>query len=267
MKFETHSGLKGHAALVTGSSQGVGAGIAEALAAAGADVVVHAREPEAGAREVAERCRAHGVQAACVFHDLLGPVEAGADELLGKALGAHAGLDLLVNNAGGFFDAPYLEISAAGLEKTLRLNVVSAYFLTQRFARHWVARGVGGRVVFTGSVNGILAERNSTAYDVSKGAVEMLVRSLAVALAPHGIRVNGMAPGFVATPLSSRALARPGFREWLALHTPNGEVPPAAVCGPAVAFLLSDAAAHICGHMLRVDGGISAWQHPPPPKL
>jgi NAD(P)-dependent dehydrogenase (short-subunit alcohol dehydrogenase family) len=90
----------------------------------------------------------------------------------------------------------------------------------------------------------------------------MMVRTLAVALAPHGIRVNGMAPGLVCTPQTSWLDARPEDRDWIAYHTPNGDVPDAAVCGSAGVYLVSDAAAHVHGQMLFVDGGMSAWQQP-----
>ena len=119
--------------------------------------------------------------------------------------------------------------------------------------------------MLTGSINGVLAEPDHTAYDASKGAVEMLVKSLCVSLAPHGIRVNGLAPGLVETPLTAPALADPAARRWMELHTPNGQVPGAAACGGAAVFLVSDEAEHVQGHMLRIDGGMSAWQQPDPP--
>ncbi len=151
-------------------------------------------------------------------------------------------------------------------ESTFRINVTSGYFLTQYFARRWIEHRVPGRVLFTGSINGILAETVHTAYDASKAAVAGLVRSLCVTLAPHGIRVNSMAPGLVRTPLTNQVLdTNPEALAWMKLHTPNGQVPPAEVCGGAAVFLLSDLAEHIHGQTLYVDGGMSAWQQPDPP--
>jgi NAD(P)-dependent dehydrogenase (short-subunit alcohol dehydrogenase family) len=175
------------------------------------------------------------------------------------------GIDLLVNNAGTYADVPFLEMSVASFERTMRLNVASYFFLTQAFARTWVAQGVAGRVLMIGSINGRLAEPTHAAYDTSKGAVEMMVRSLCVELAPHGIRVNGLAPGLFVTPLTARALSDPRQLAWMRWHTPNGQVPAPDVAGEAAVFLLSDTACHIHGHMLLVDGGMSVWQQPDPP--
>ena len=173
---------------------------------------------------------------------------------------------LLVNNAGTFIDKAFLDMDYQTYQTTMRLNVASGYFLTQAFARRWVTDGIEGRVVFTGSINGFLAEPDHTAYDTSKGAVAAMVRSLCVSLAPHGIRVNSMAPGLVRTPLTGPAIDSNGLDAWMKLHTPNGRVPSADVCGDAVVFLLSDAAGHIHGQTLMVDGGMSVWQQPDPPE-
>lgn len=257
--------LSGHRALVTGSSQGVGRSIALSLAKAGADVVVHGHE--AGTAEAtAEACRELGVRAEAIHADLTADTEDCVDSVFDAANEAIPGIDLLVNNAGGLFDVPFLEMDAERFERTLRLNVEAPYFLVQRFARRWVAEGTRGRIVVTGSINGRLAEQDHTAYDTSKGAVEAMVRTLCVALAPHGIRINGMAPGLVRTPLTNTVLDHDAdFVRWMELHTPNGRVPSSDVCGPTVAFLLSDLAEHVHGQMWLVDGGMSAWQQPDPP--
>ena len=147
----------------------------------------------------------------------------------------------------------------------MNLNVAAGYFLTQAFAQRWVHDGVPGRVVFTGSINGILAEPDHTAYDTSKGAIAAMVRSLCVSLAPHGIRFNSMAPGLVRTPLTNPAIDDQRIGQWMQLHTPNGKVPAPDVCGGAVVFLLSDAAEHVHGQTIYVDGGMSVWQQPDPP--
>jgi len=256
--------LKGHAVLVTGSSKGVGRAIAEACAAAGANVVINGRNLGPEAREVLESCQSHGVSASFVAGDLSGPTQTVVDALFASAIAARPEIDILVNNAGQYFDVPFEQMDVERLEKTMRLNVASAYFLTQRFARHWLAKKVAGRVLFIGSVNGRLAEPVSTAYDISKGAIEMMVKTLAVALAPLNIRVNGLAPGLVRTPQTSWLDEQPDKAGWIAHHTPNGRIPDADVCGPGAVYLVSDAASHVHGHMLMIDGGMSAWQHPEP---
>jgi glucose 1-dehydrogenase len=257
--------LKGHAALVTGSSKGVGRAIAAAFAAAGADVVIHARMLNPEAREVMGRCRGHGVRVSFIPGDLSGEVETAVDGVFQAAIQAHSGIDILVNNAGQYFDVPFLDMDLDRFQKTMRLNVASGYFLTQRFARRWIENQTAGRVLFSGSINGRLAEPVSTAYDTSKGAVEMMVKTLAVALAPHNIRVNGLAPGMVRSASTAWLDGNPEKAAWIADHTPNGRIPDAAVCGPGAVYLVSDAAAHVHGHMLLIDGGMSAWQYPEPP--
>ena len=258
--------LKGHCALITGATQGVGRAIAVALAKAGADVVLHGLRSDQQADQTRAQCAAAGVQVAVVEGDLSSrPVEA-TERLFQEATAAMPGIDLLVNNAGTCLDTMhFLDVSADLFEQTMRLNVHAPFFLTQQFARRWVQQGTQGRVLFTGSINGRLAESNHAAYDTSKGAIEMMVKTLCVSLAPRGIRVNGMAPGLVRTPLTEAFLSDPKAMAWMQMHTPNGAVPGPDVCGEAAAFLLSDAARHIHGQMLLVDGGMSAWQQPDPP--
>lgn len=258
--------LDGRTALVTGGSQGVGAAIAESLARAGCNVVIHGLADDANCRETETRCRDLGVNVSCVFQDLAGPTDEAVRELLGK-IDAHGhAVDTLVNNAGTFCDLPFLDMDLVTLERTLRLNVYAGYFLTQAFARRWIHGGVAGRILFTGSINGVLSEPDHTAYDTSKGAVHAMVRSLCVALAPHRIRVNAIAPGLVVTPLTAAALGDSGVMEWMKLHTPNQQVPGPEVCGSAAVFLLCDEAEHIHGQTLLIDGGMSAWQQPDMPE-
>ncbi len=258
--------LRGRAALVTGSTQGVGRSIAVSLAKAGANVVVHGHPDLSHAADTLAECRALGAQAENISGDLSGETEKCVEAVFHAAIEAMPHIDILVNNAGSLFDVPFLKMTPERYERTMRLNVGAPYFLTQKFAQRWVERGVAGRVLFTGSINGRLAEQMHTAYDTSKGAIEAMVKTLCVSLAPLGIRVNGMAPGLVRTPLTSAVLdSSPRFTRWMELHTPNGQVPHSDVCGPAAAFLVSDLAQHIHGQMLLVDGGMSAWQQPDPP--
>jgi len=256
--------LAGHTALVTGATQGVGAAIARAVARAGADVVLHGLADTPAAQEVADDCRQVGVNVQTVWGDLSGPTLPAIQALTDQADRLAPKIDLLVNNAGGYFDTPFLELDFATFEKTMRLNVYSYFWLTHHYARRWVASGIPGRVLMVGSINGRLAERTHASYDTSKGAVEMMVRTLCAELAAHDIRVNGLAPGLFWTPLTAPALSDPRAMEWMKYHTPNGQVPGPEVAGEAAVFLLSNAARHIHGHMLMVDGGMSIWQQPDP---
>ncbi len=254
--------LAGHAALITGSTKGIGLAIAEAFAAAGAEVVLHGRTQSEAAEQAIAACRQHGSTIDFVTADLSEPNAASVSKLFDRAIKANPKIDILVNNAGQYFDLPFEQMTVDRFGKTISLNVTSGYFLTQAFARRWIADGTLGRVLFIGSINGRLAEPDSTAYDTSKGAVEMMVKTLCVALAPKGIRVNGLAPGLVRTPQTRWLDEQPETVDWIKQHTPNHQIPDASVCGEGAVYLVSDAAEHVHGQMLLVDGGLSTWQHP-----
>ncbi len=257
--------LKGHCALITGSTKGVGRSIAEAFAAAGCHVVLHGRNRDANAEEALSACRSRGVHADYVTCDLMGETIPTVESLFAAAIHALPQIDILVNNAGTYIDKPYLEMDWETYERTMRLNVAAPYFLTQRFAQHWIANRTAGRVLMIGSINGRLAEPTHSCYDSSKGAIDAMVRSLCVSLAPYNIRVNGLAPGLVRTPLTSIIDRDVRFRRWMELHTPSGQVPHSDVCGSGAVYLCSDDAWHVHGQMLLVDGGMSAWQQPDMP--
>jgi NAD(P)-dependent dehydrogenase (short-subunit alcohol dehydrogenase family) len=255
--------LDGKTALVTGGTQGVGAAIARRLAQAGCNVIIHGLIDDAASQETHALCRTMGVKTNCVFTDLALSPDLSVPRLLEQVDALTSDVTILINNAGTFCDKPFLEMDLATYQRTMQLNVAAGYFLTQAFARRWIAAGIHGRVLFTGSINGELAESDHTAYDTSKGAVRTMVRSLCVALAPHQIRVNAMAPGLVVTPLTAPALTQdPDAMAWMKLHTPNGQVPGPEACAAAALFLVSDEATHIHGQTLTVDGGMSAWQQP-----
>ncbi len=250
-------------AFITGSTLGIGRAMAGAVSAAGASVVLHGLNNDATAREAVSDC---GSGAKLVVGDLAGDLPSCAVQVAEDALKVAPDIDLLVCNAGTYIDQPFLEMDYATFDRTFKLNVYSQFVLVQHFARIWTQKGIKGRVVITGSINGRLAEPTHVAYDSSKGAVEAMVRSMAVTLAPMGIRVNGVAPGLFRTPLTEPAFADANFREWMELHTPNKTVPgPDAASGTTV-FLLSDSAEHIHGQMIFVDGGMSIWQQPDCPE-
>lgn len=261
--------LDDRTALITGGTQGIGAAIALRFAQAGCNLILHGLRDDASSRQTREECLAAGVRVELVFSDLSRSPAECIPELVEQVVARAPDLSILINNAGTFCDKPFLEMDLETYERTMRLNVAAGYFLTQAFARRWMSGGVPGRVLFTGSINGELAESDHTAYDASKGAVRTLVRSLCVALAPHGIRVNSMAPGLVVTPLTAPVLTRDADAlAWMKLHTPNGQVPGPEACAAAALFLVSDEAAHIHGQTLLVDGGMSVWQQPDlPPQL
>ena len=239
---------------VTGATQGIGFAIAEAFARQGARLVINAHEPGSDAQErLGQLTECHFVQA-----DL--STVAGAKELVGSAHRLLGRLDTLVNNAGTFCDVPFEKVSEETYARTFDLNVKGYLFATQAFAAQVLPGQEGASVVCVGSTNSLAAEKNSVVYDASKGAVLMLVRSLAVSLAGRGIRVNGVGPGIVATPLTQAGLDAPGVREALAERIPLGRVGRPDDVGETAVFLASEGARYITGQMLYVDGGIIARQ-------
>lgn len=242
--------LSGSSALVTGSSQGIGLSIARGLQESGAAVVFHghtSRPPEIAEHE------------SYLTGDLLDPDSPA--QLVADAFDAHPELDLLVCNAGSFFDLPFLDMDLAAWDRTQNLNVRATYFTVQAFAREMIARQRSGAVVITSSINGTQAELDSSAYDTSKGALVMMTRTLAQALAPHDLRVNGIAPGMIRTPLTAGWLdSKPSQRELYAQRTLLNRIGTAEDCAGAVSFLLSPAAGYITGQILTIDGGMSVSQ-------
>ncbi len=239
--------LEGRAALVTGSSQGIGAAIADGLQESGAAVVRHGLQPE------------HSVTP-YLSADLTSP-EAPAD-LVSRAFEIQPQLDLLVCNAGSFFDVPFLEMTPSEWDKTLQLNLRATFFLAQAFARRRVALGGSGAIVIVSSTNGFQAEADSVAYDTSKGGLVMMIRSLAVSLAQHGIRVNGIAPGLIRTPLTQTWM-EPRANDLLKHYERKillGKVGTPHDCAGAVAFLCSPAASYITGDIITIDGGLTVTQ-------
>ncbi|MBI5773450.1 MAG: SDR family oxidoreductase [Verrucomicrobia bacterium] len=243
--------LTGHAALVTGSSQGIGFAAASALREAGAKVVFH------GLQARPENIPS---DSSYVSHDLMQP-DAPA-RLVAEAFKAQPNLDTLVCNAGSFFDTPFLEMTRERWDKTLQLNLSATYFVVQEFARRLVAAKRAGSICITTSTNGLQAEADSTAYDTSKGALVMLIRSLAVSLGDHGIRVNGIAPGLIKTPLTS-VWIETRADDLLAHYKKKillGRIGAPEDCAGAVVFLCSPAASYVTGEILTIDGGLTVQQ-------
>jgi NAD(P)-dependent dehydrogenase (short-subunit alcohol dehydrogenase family) len=243
--------LEGRKALVTGSSQGIGLAIAQGVHEAGAKVICHglAAGPSALPEDMAY-----------LFGDLC--EECAAARLIEQAVCLTTGLDTLVCNAGGFFDLPFLEMTESHWDRTMRLNLRATFFMIQAFARHRASVGGGGSVVIVTSTNGFQAESDSVAYDTSKGGLVMMIRSLAVALAPQRIRVNGLAPGLIRTPLTEAWLDSPGhpMRQHYEKKILLSQVGEAADCAGAVTFLCSPAASYITGEIIVVDGGLTTSQ-------
>ena len=239
---------------ISGSTQGIGRGIAEAFAHSGARLVINSHLPDdSAARELSRLTECHFVCAD------LSTVE-GARYFVREAHARLGRLDTLVNNAGSFRDSDFADLDQKRFDDTFNLNVRGYLFAAQTFAELVRPDQTGASIICVGSTNSLAAEKNSVIYDASKGAVLMLIRSLAVTLAARGIRVNGIGPGIVRTPLTEGGLSAPGVETALTSQIPLGRIGQPVDIGGAAVFLASPGAGYITGQMLYIDGGILANQ-------
>ncbi|MFI1413296.1 SDR family NAD(P)-dependent oxidoreductase [Streptomyces sp. NPDC020707] len=245
--------LDGRVALVTGGSSGIGRGVAEALARAGASVVVVARG-EAELTATVEELEALGCRAAWVGADL--GTREGVREAAERAVEAFGEPDILVNCAGVNLRPPMSELSDEVWDTTMALNLDAPFLLGRRFGPAMAERGFG-RIIHVTSQQAHRAFVQSGAYGVSKGALESLARSQAEAWSPYGVTVNTLVPGFVMTPLNRRLSSDPEKVAALAARTMVGRNGLAEDFAGAAVFLASAASAYVTGQSVFVDGGFS----------
>jgi len=249
--------LEGKAALVTGSSSGIGEAIALRFAREGADVVVHYHSDEDEARSVVAQIEAMGRKSVALGANV-GDAQA-AEGLVRDAHAALGRLDILVNNAGVEVREPFVEVSEKHYDLVLGVNLKGAFFAAQAAAKLMIAAGGGGRIINVSSIHEDVAFLNYATYTASKGGMRMVTRTVCQELAPHGITVNDIAPGAIATPINKRTLGDGELLHELQAVIPAGRLgEPDEVASVAV-FLASDEAAYVTGSTYYVDGGMSHW--------
>ena len=239
--------FKGKVALVTGAAKGIGLAAVMRLASEGAQVVgadidpaVVAAMADVGARGVVTDVT-----------DLRA-----LERLVETVVATEGAIDVLVNNAGVVSPAPFVDYKFEEFERVLRVNLYSAFSLSQLVARHLVGRRAPGAIVNVSSINGQVAIPLQTAYVVSKGGLNQLTKVSAISLAEHHIRVNAVAPGTIATEMSrSRILATEESRRKMMLRTPLGRPGEVEEVAALIAFLASDDASYITGEIVSIDGG------------
>jgi glucose 1-dehydrogenase len=244
----------GKVAVVTGSSSGIGQGIAVRLGSEGAAVVVDFLNHPEAANETKAKIEAAGGKAITLQADV--SKLADVQNLVEQAWAQLGGCDILVNNAGVEKNAPFWEATEHDYDLVLNTNLKGAFFLTQRFVQKLMEAKKPGRVINISSVHEDMVFPNFASYCAAKGGMRMLMRDLAMELGPHNITVNNVAPGAIATPINTNLLNNPTELTALLNNIPLGRMGTVDDVSALVAFLASDEAAYITGSTYVVDGGL-----------
>lgn len=245
-------GLEGKRALITGGSKGIGLGIAQGLAQAGAAVALVARH-EADLESARQSMEALGTETATFQFDIAHTRET---EAFYQHVNETSGpMDILVNNAGINLRAPAHELSLDDWDAVIQVNLSAMFAFAQAFAKERMAANSGGVIINIASLMSEAARPTTAAYTASKGGVRQLTKALAVDWAPYGIRVNAIGPGYIQTPLTQPLQDDPEFNAWVLKRTPLGRWGVPEDLAHAAVFLASDGAAFITGQTMYVDGG------------
>jgi NAD(P)-dependent dehydrogenase (short-subunit alcohol dehydrogenase family) len=246
-------------AIVTGGTQGIGLACAERLIREGARVMLVDIKPEGqqAAQQLGDAARFFAADVS---------LKADVDAMIAATLQQFGRIDILVNNAGVTHAADFLDLSEEDFDRVLRINLKSMFLCGQAAARVMVKQG-SGSIINMSSVNSELAIPNQVPYVVSKGGVNQLTRVMALNLAPHGIRVNGIGPGTILTELAKKAvLASPEARHTILSRTPLGRCGEPEEVASIAAFLASDDASYMTGQTIFADGGRMALNYTVPVK-
>ena len=257
--LESLFSLRGHHALVTGASSGLGVECAKALAIAGADVALVARRGDRVTALADELTRTHRVKAIGIGADVTS--DADLDRIMQNASAALGTLDILVNNAGVSPTGRAERLRREFWDQTLAVNLTAPMMLSQRFARALIEAKRPGRLIMMGSIYSTVASGvyHLSAYIAAKGGLANLTRQLAVEWAPHNILVNAIAPGWIPTEATEPGMAKPGNKERMESFTPLARLGRPEEIRGAIVFLASPASSYITGAVLALDGGYTAW--------
>jgi NAD(P)-dependent dehydrogenase (short-subunit alcohol dehydrogenase family) len=241
--------LQGKVAIVTGAARGIGLAIARRFVREGARVALADRLAAAAEAEAAGL----GPAAVAVPTDVgdAGQVR----RLVARTVERFGRLDCMVANAAVQAEIPFLDLTEEEFDRVIRVNLKGAFLCGQAAARHMVETGTRGTVIHMSSVNAVVAHPVLVHYAASKGGIAMLTKGMAVALAPHGIRVNAIGPGTVNTPINANFFAVPGMVERFLLRTPLGRIAEAEEIAGVAVFLASDEASYVTGTTIYADGG------------
>jgi gluconate 5-dehydrogenase len=245
--------VDGKISLVTGGSRGIGLGIVRALAEAGSDIAMVARDPsrlETARVEIAAKGRRVWIYP----FDLRRSAE--APELFNRIVAETGGVDILVNNAGGIVRGMADAVRLQAVHDLMELNLAAVFALCQEFARERIRSAKPGKIINIASVMSETVRPGAAAYAMTKGGIRQLTKALAVEWAPHGIHVNAIGPGFTRTELTEALWSNREFEEAVNRRTPLGRWGTAADIGHAAVFLASPASDFITGQTLYVDGGL-----------
>jgi 2-deoxy-D-gluconate 3-dehydrogenase len=248
--IEAKFGLSGQTALVTGAGRGIGAAMAEALAAAGADLILWGRS-ESSLRSTAEVCSRLGRDVTTATGDLSDPEETSRTA---RALGAQRRIDILVNNAGMISRAPALQVNYSDWGRVLATNLDSAFVLCQAMGAGMVERRAGS-IINTASLLSFQGGINVASYTASKHALAGMTKALANEWAEHQVTVNAIAPGYIETENTSALRADPEREAAIRARIPAGRWGTPEDLAGAVVFLAGPSARYVTGHTLVVDGG------------
>jgi glucose 1-dehydrogenase len=246
--------LQGKVAIVTGGNSGIGRAVALELARQGASIVIdYVVHPEA-TEEVEQQIAALGDRSIGVDADVSWVTD--LEKLVGAAVKAFGRLDIMVNNAGVETRTSVLDTTEAQYDRVLQINLKSAFFGTQIAARQMIKQGAGGGIINITSVHEDWPMPGNTPYCLSKGGMRMLTRTAGVELAPHGIRVVGVGPGAVATPINLVTMKDAALMQKLNAAIPMGRLATPEEIGRVVAFLASDGGSYVTATTVFADGGM-----------